>query len=82
MTHVPHELATEFPDKAQLIHELKASDRHFARLVEEYHQVNRQVHRFETRVEAVSEEAEHAARRERVRLKDEIAQMLTAAEAG
>jgi len=32
MTHTPHELAEEFPDHAQKIHELKVSDAHFARL--------------------------------------------------
>ncbi len=72
MSNTPHELHEEFPDKAQAIHALKTSDTHFARLVEEYHDVNRAVHRAETRVEPVSAEAEAALRHKRMRLKDDI----------
>ncbi|MCB5174898.1 MULTISPECIES: YdcH family protein [Microvirga] len=76
MSHVPHELAQEFPGHADAIHARKLSDRHFARLAEEYHEVNRTIHRLETRVEAASEEREAELRRERLRLKDEIARLL------
>jgi uncharacterized protein YdcH (DUF465 family) len=72
MSHVPHELAEEFPDQIERIQARKASDAHFARLVEEYHEVNRAIHRAETRVEAMSEEHETALRRRRLQLKDEI----------
>jgi hypothetical protein len=37
---------------------------------------NRQIHRIETRVEPASEDVEEEFKRRRVRLKDEIAQML------
>ncbi|HEX2725025.1 MAG TPA: YdcH family protein [Beijerinckiaceae bacterium] len=76
MGNTPHELAEEFPDMAGRIHALKTSDSRFARLVEEYHEVNRQIHRIETRVEPASEDVEEEFKRRRVRLKDEIAQML------
>lgn len=76
MTHVPHELAADFPEHADRIHELKTRDRHFAQLAEAYHRVNREVHRMETRVEPVSDRVEEQARRERMRLKDEIARYL------
>jgi uncharacterized protein YdcH (DUF465 family) len=79
MSHVPHELAEEFPDRIEQIRTLKASDRYFARLVEDYHEVNRAVHRLETRVEAASEEREEELRRIRMRLKDEILSRLTQA---
>ena len=72
MTHTPHELAADFPEYAERIHELKAADPHFARLMEEYHQINRQVHRAETLVEPMSEEAENALRKKRAALKDEL----------
>ncbi|HEY7385025.1 MAG TPA: YdcH family protein [Beijerinckiaceae bacterium] len=61
---------------ADRIHALKTSDSRFARLVEEYHEVNRQIHRIETRVEPASEDVEEEFKRRRVRLKDEIAQLL------
>lgn len=72
MTHTPHELAEEFPEKAALIAELKQSDAHFAKLVDEYHEVNRAVHRAETNVEPVEELTEVEMRKQRAVLKDEI----------
>ena len=64
---------------AAKIHELKSNDTHFARLADEYHEVNREIHRLETRVEAGSEEREEELRKERLRLKDEIAAILAKA---
>ncbi|WP_425043673.1 YdcH family protein [Primorskyibacter sp. S87] len=72
MSHTPHELAEEFPDKAELMSTLKQSDAHFARLAEEYHELNRQVHRAETNVEPIEELAEVELRKKRALLKDEI----------
>ncbi|MFN3689167.1 YdcH family protein [Salinarimonas sp.] len=79
MSHVPHELAEEFPEAAEKIHALKTTNAHFARLAETYHEVNREIHRIETRVEPTSEEVEQELRRKRMHLKDEIAAMLAAA---
>ena len=76
MSHTPHELAEEFPSATDAIHDLKLSDAHFARLAEEYHTVNRAIHRAETLVEPISEQHEQELRRERMRLKDEIARIL------
>ncbi|MFN3936946.1 MAG: YdcH family protein [Gemmobacter sp.] len=78
MSHTPHELADEFPEAADRIHQLKLSNAHFARLFDEYHEVNRAVHRAESRVEVVTEDHETDLRRRRMRLKDEIARMLSA----
>lgn len=72
MTHTPHELAEEFPDKVTAMHELKQSDAHFARLSDEYHEINRQVHRAETNVEPMDELAEVELRKKRAHLKDEL----------
>jgi uncharacterized protein len=80
MSNTPHDLTEEFPDQRDRITELKTSDRHFARLVEEYNEVNRTIHRIETRVEPTSEDIEEELKRQRVRLKDEIHQMLEGAE--
>jgi uncharacterized protein len=76
MSNTPHDLAEEFPDQRERITELKTSNGHFARLAEEYNEVNRAIHRIETRVEPTSEDIEEELKRQRVRLKDEIAQML------
>ncbi|NBD95029.1 MAG: DUF465 domain-containing protein [Gammaproteobacteria bacterium] len=76
MSHTPHELAEEFPEHKDKIHDLKESDARFANLCDEYHEVNRAVHRMETRVEPVSDEVEEIKRKERMRLKDQIAMYL------
>lgn len=76
MTHTPHELHEEFPAKADVIHRLKAENAHFARLADEYHGVNRQIHRAETRVDLMSEEEEEHLRKRRTHLKDQISRML------
>ncbi|MDG4647476.1 YdcH family protein [Roseibacterium sp. SDUM158017] len=79
MSHTPHELAQDFPQDAEKIHELKVSNPHFAKLMEAYHDVNRSVHRAETGVEPVDQATETEMRKERMRLKDEIAGMLAGA---
>ena len=79
MANTPHELTEEFPAESAKIHALKGANAHFARLVEEYHEVNRAVHAAETRVQPVDGPEEEALRRKRMVLKDEIWKMLQAA---
>jgi len=79
MSHTPHELAEEFPDKVEKIHDLKVSDAHFAKLMDEYHEVNRAVHRAETGIEPMEDLAEGELRKKRMHLKDQIASMLAKA---
>ncbi|QJF51442.1 YdcH family protein [Roseobacter ponti] len=76
MSHVPHELAADFPDKAGLISSLRQSDSHFARLADAYHEINREVHRAETDVAPVSDEHLTEMRKQRMHLKDQIAARL------
>ena len=78
MTHTPHELHEEFPELADKITEMKAGDAHFARLYDEYHEVNRAVHRAETNVAPVGDLAEVELRKKRALLKDELYGTLTA----
>ncbi|PVA12104.1 hypothetical protein DC366_03025 [Pelagivirga sediminicola] len=77
MTHVPHQLAAEFPDKAEQISKMEQTSAHFARLTEQYDEVNRIVHKAETNVEPMDDMAESEMRKKRAALKDEIYQMLT-----
>lgn len=76
MAHTPHELADEFPEHFERIHELKINDAHFAKLTDEYHEINREIHRMETEVEPVATHTEEEARKKRLALKDEIATYL------
>ncbi len=73
MSHVPHEVAQEFPGHAARLHALKIRDGSFARLLDDY----RQVHRIETCAEFVSQDTEQALRRLRMRIKHEIADRLS-----
>jgi uncharacterized protein YdcH (DUF465 family) len=79
MSHTPHELTEEFPEAAAKIHALRATDTHFARIADAYHDVNRQVHRMETNVEPASDAAQAELRLKRLMLKDEIYALLKAA---
>lgn len=76
MSHTPHELAEEFPDHADRMSKLKVEDAHFAKLSDAYHDVNREVHRAETNVEPTDDFHMAEMRKERMRLKDEIAAYL------
>ena len=77
MTHTPHELHEEFPEYAQKLTELKTNNAHFAKLADDYHEINRAVHRAETNVEPVEDLAEVEMRKKRALLKDEIYRMLS-----
>jgi uncharacterized protein YdcH (DUF465 family) len=79
MSHTPHELAADFPELAPRIHEMKERDAHFSKRLDEYHEINRQVHRAETEVEPMSQEVETELRKKRAALKDELYRILTAA---
>lgn len=79
MTHVPHGLHEEFPQEAATISRLKMSDGHFARIADKYEHLNREIHRIEVNVEPASDETLEDLKKQRIRLKDEIAAMLRAA---
>lgn len=78
MSHTPHELAEEFPDYTDKLHSLKTSDAHFAKLAEDYHEINREIHRIETHVDPASPVHEEELRKKRMALKDEIYAILKA----
>lgn len=77
MSHTPHELMEEFPDKVDAMHALKENDAHFARLFDEYHEINRAIHRAETNVEPTDDLHMGEMRKQRMSLKDQIAGMLS-----
>jgi len=79
MSHVPHELAEEFPDHVEALHELKMSNAHFTKLSDEYHEVNREIHRIEAGVDAASDFRTEDLRKQRMSLKDQINAMLSEA---
>ena len=76
MSHTPHELADDFPERKDRISELKRTSPHFARLADRYHEINRTIHRMEERIEPVADTTELALRRERMQLKDQLYLMM------
>lgn len=77
MSHTPHELAADFPEYVDRIHHLKLTDANFRLQMDEYHEVNRAVHRMETFVEPVCPDTEADLRRRRVALKDALYRLLS-----
>ncbi len=77
MTDTPHELAEDFPDKIDQMRKLRQSDPHFARLMDDYHDLNRAVFRAETYIEPMEELAEVDLKKKRAHLKDEIWSILS-----
>lgn len=78
MSHTPHELREDFPEFEDRIHSLKESDAHFRRMADEYHDINREIHRIEVNDEHVSAATEEELRKKRMVLKDEIYSLLKA----
>jgi uncharacterized protein YdcH (DUF465 family) len=72
MTHTPHELAEDFPEFVEKMHQLRETDNHFLKMSDDYHQLNRDVHRAETDVEPTSDENLATMRKARIALKDQI----------
>lgn len=79
MSHTPHELPDEFPSHVEVMQRLKNSDAHFARLYDDYYDVNNQVFRGETNIQPMDDEYMEGLRRKRMKLKDEIWAMLRSA---
>ena len=77
--HTPNELTTVFKRDRELITRLKQEDGHFARLADEYHEVNRQVHRIEAETEAASDERTETLKKQRLHLLDQITVIVTKA---
>ncbi|MEE4202862.1 MAG: YdcH family protein [Halieaceae bacterium] len=73
-----HDLHHEFPEFKDAIHELKMNNAHFAKLFDQYHEVDHEVHRIENGVETPSDEYAEERKKTRLHLKDELFAMLKA----
>jgi uncharacterized protein YdcH (DUF465 family) len=73
-----HDLIHEFPEHRERIHDLKMADNHFARLFDEYHELEHQVRRIEEGVETTSDNYLEDLKKKRLKLKDLLYVMLTA----
>jgi uncharacterized protein YdcH (DUF465 family) len=71
-----HDLVHEFPEYKDKIHELKTTDQRFARLFEEYHELEHEVRRIEEGNESTSDEYLEERKKLRLNLKDQLFHML------
>ena len=71
-----HDLVHELPEPRDTIHNLKMTDNYFAKLFDEYHEVDHEVHRIETGVETTSDEYLDERKKVRLHLKDELYRMI------
>lgn len=78
MSNTPHSLTADFPELAEAISARKSSDPHFARMLEDYNDLNAKVHLAETDINPMEDLAHAELRKRRMALKDELYHMLTA----
>lgn len=77
MQNEHHNLALEFPEFKDKIHTLKMSNNHFKRLMDEHHELDKQIRRVEAMQESMSDEGLEDLKKQRLKLKDECYQILT-----
>jgi uncharacterized protein len=77
MMRIPHELRDEFPEDTSLIERMTRSNYQFRRLATHYDEVNRNIYRIESEEEPTTDEALERLKKQRLKLKDEIAAILT-----
>jgi uncharacterized protein YdcH (DUF465 family) len=80
MMHIPRKLTDEFPDETVLITRLTKTNYLFRRAASRYDTVNRQIFRIESEEELTADEVLERLKKERLKLKDQIARMLTRTE--
>ncbi len=76
MLNEKHDLIHELPEYRDEIHNLKTSNNHFARMFDEYHEVDHEVHRIETGVENTSDDYLEEKKKVRLHLKDELLKII------
>jgi uncharacterized protein YdcH (DUF465 family) len=71
-----HALIHELPEHRDAIHNLKISNRHFARLFDEYHAADDEVHHIETGIKTTADDYLDGKKKQRLHLKDQLLQMI------
>lgn len=76
MSHTPHDLAEEFPDHHDAMRDLRRTNAHAARLMDEYTAINETLHRVDANLDPMSDVEALRLHKQRMTLKDEIARVL------
>lgn len=75
------DLIHELPEYKEAIHLLKANSAHFAKLFDEYHELDHEVHRIETGAENTSDDYLETLKKKRLNHKDQLFSMIREYEA-
>jgi uncharacterized protein len=73
-----HDLLHELPEYKERIHELKISNHHFAKLFNEYDELDHLVRRCEAEIEVHADDYVQGLKKRRLALKDELLKILQA----
>jgi uncharacterized protein YdcH (DUF465 family) len=76
MLNEKHDLVHEFPEHRDTIRSLKMGNQHFARLFDEYHDIDHEVLRIETGIENSSDDYLEIQKKKRLYLKDQLFEMI------
>jgi uncharacterized protein len=76
MTHTPHDLHAEFPQDDLILHGLKQNNAHFRLCADRYHDINREIHRIESGIDAASDARVEDLKKNRLALLDEVSEMI------
>jgi len=76
MSHTPHELADVFAQYRDVMRDLRHSNAHAARLMDEYTEINRTLHRVDTNLEPMCDVEALRLHKLRMTLRDDIARLL------
>ncbi|MFI3179414.1 MAG: DUF465 domain-containing protein, partial [Methylococcaceae bacterium] len=71
-----HDLLHELPEYKERIHELKISNHHFAKLFNEYDELDHLVRRCETEIEVHADDYVQGLKKRHLALKDELLKIL------
>lgn len=78
MLHEKHDLIHELPEHRERIHDLKISNANFAKMFDEYHKLDHEIHRIETGIENTSDEYLEDRKKNRLYLIDEMLKIIKA----
>jgi len=76
MVHIPHELQAEFSDDKSLVERLTRTNYPFRRLAARYEEINSNINRIESEDQPTSDEVLERLKKQRLKLKDDIATMI------
>ncbi len=81
MSHFLHDLHAEFPANSEILHSLKLTDPHYAKVADDYHTLNKNIQRIESGIEASSDDRIEEYKKRRLAMLDEVSAMIDRAKA-